>query len=267
MKSEEESNQMSFWDHLEELRWTILRSIIALFIFAIVGFAFMRDLFDAVIMAPCRADFFLYKYMCKISSYASMLPDFCDRNFYVEVININLASQFFTHMSTSFWLALVLTFPYLLYEIWKFISPALYEHEKKNMKWVFLFGTVMFFLGCMVGYSLVFPMTLHFLATYQLSSAIANQISLDSYMNYFLMLIFIMGVVFELPLISWLLSKLGLLTRSFFTKYRRYAVVTLLIAAAIITPSSDPFTLSVVFFPLYFLWELSALFVKKEVAG
>jgi sec-independent protein translocase protein TatC len=262
MKSEDKPDEMSFWDHLEELRWTILRSIIALFVFAIVGFIFMRDLFDAVIMAPCRSDFFLYRYMCKISSYSSLLPDFCNKDFYVEVINIKLASQFFTHMSTSFWLSLVLTFPYLLYEIWKFISPALYDHEKKNMRWVFVFGTVMFFLGCTVGYSLVFPMTLRFLASYQLSSAIANQVSLDSYMNNFLMLVFIMGVVFELPLVSWLLSQLGLLTRNFFKKYRKYAVVSLLIAAAIITPSSDPFTLSVVFFPLYFLWELSSLFVK-----
>lgn len=259
-----ESNEMSFWDHLEDLRWTLLRSIIALVVFAIVGFAFMPDLFDKVIMSPCNSDFFLYKYMCKISSYTSLLPDFCDDNFHVEIINIKLASQFFTHMSASFWLALLLTFPYLLFEIWKFISPALYENEKQSMRWVFLFGTIMFFIGCFVGYSLVFPMTLRFLATYQLSEAISNQISLDSYMNNFLMLVFVMGVVFELPLVSWLLSKLGLLHRGFFKKYRRYAIVGLLVSAAIITPSSDPFTLSVVFFPLYFLWELSAMFVRPE---
>lgn len=257
-----DSNEMSFWDHLEDLRWTLLRSIIALVVFAIIGFLFMPFLFDKVIMAPCTSDFFLYKYLCKISSYTSLLPDFCDDNFKVEIINIKLASQFFTHMSSSFWLALLLTFPYLLFEIWKFISPALYENEKSSMRWVFLFGTFMFFIGCLVGYSLVFPMTLRFLATYQLSETITNQISLDSYMSNFLMLVFVMGVVFELPLVSWLLSKLGILNRSFFKQYRRYAIVILLVAAAIITPSSDPFTLSVVFFPLYFLWELSALFVK-----
>ena len=257
-----ESNEMSFWDHLEELRWTLLRSIIALLVFAIVGFAFMPTLFDNVIMAPCNADFFLYKYMCKISSHVSILPDFCDGNFQVNIISIKLASQFFTHISSSFWLALLLTFPYLLFEVWKFISPALYEHEKKNMRWAFLFGTIMFFVGCLVGYGLVFPMTLHFLATYQLSGMVVNEISLDSYMSNFLMLVFIMGIVFELPLISWLLSRLGLLNKSFFRKYRRYAIVVLLALAAIITPSSDPFTLSVVFFPLYFLWEFSAMFVR-----
>ena len=224
----------------------------------------MPYLFDHVIMAPCNSDFFLYKTLCKISSHTSILPDFCNDDFHVSIINIRLASQFFTHMSISFWLALILTFPYLAYEIWRFVKPALYENEKKNVRWVFAFGTVMFFIGCVVGYATVFPITLRFLATYQLSTIIVNQISLDSYMDNFIMMIFIMGITFELPLLSWFLSKLGLLKRSFFNKYRRYAIVGLLIAAAIITPSGDPFTLMVVFIPLYILYEISALFVKSD---
>lgn len=198
-----------------------------------------------------------------VSPWLGVLPDFCNDNFHVQVFNISLASQFFTHMTLSFWVALVLTFPYLVWEIWKFIRPALYDNEKRNVRLVFMMGTVMFFIGCAVGYFTVFPMTLRFLATYQLSSEIVQQVSLDSYMNNFLMLVFIMGIVFEMPLVSWLLSKIGILNRSFFHKYRRHAIVGLLIAAAFITPSSDPFTLSVVFFPLYGLFELSALFVKK----
>lgn len=257
-----ENNTMSFWDHLEDFRWTLIRSLIALFVFAIGGFLVMPYLYDNVIMAPTRADFFLYRYLCKITSAVPFLPDFCDDTFHVDIINIKLASQFFRHMSTSFWLALILTFPYLAYEIWRFIKPALYLKEKKNIRWAFLFGTIMFFIGCTLGYSVVFPMTFRFLASYQLSDVIVNQISLDSYMDNFLMLIFIMGIVFELPLLSWLLSQLGLLNRSFFKKFRRHAVVGLLIASAIITPSGDPFTLSVVFFPLYFLYELSSFFVK-----
>ena len=261
---------MSFWDHLEALRWTLFRSILALFVFAIGSFVVMKDLFYSVITAPCRSDFIFYRVLCNLnewlcekSEYFNVLPDFCSDNFHVEIVNIKLASQFFTHMTTSFWLALVLTFPYLMYEIWKFIRPALYDNEKKNIRWVFLFGTIMFFCGCAVGYFMVFPMTLRFLATYQLSVDIKEQVSLDSYMDNFLMLIFVMGIVFEMPLVSWLLSKLGLLNRSFFHKYRRHAVVGLLVAAAFITPSSDPFTLSIVFFPLYGLYELSAFFVKK----
>ncbi|MEG2067478.1 MAG: twin-arginine translocase subunit TatC [Tannerellaceae bacterium] len=258
-----QENEMSFWDHLEELRWTLFRTILALFIFAIAGFAVMPWLFDNVVMAPCSSDFVVYQWMCQLSTHLPFFPDFCSDTFHVNIVNIKLASQFFTHMTTSFWLALLLTFPYLAYEVWRFVSPALYENEKKNMRWVFLFGTIMFFLGCSVGYFLVFPMTLRFLATYQLSTAIVEQVSLDSYMDNFLMLVFIMGVVFEMPLVSWLLSQFGLLNRSFFHRYRRHAIVSLLIGAAFITPSSDPFTLGIVFFPLYGLYELSAFFVKK----
>jgi sec-independent protein translocase protein TatC len=262
-----QQEEMSFWDHLEDLRWTLFRCIIALVIFSIAGFACMRYLFDKVILAPCHFDFILYRFLCKVTSAVTsaipFLPDFCDDTYHVEIFNMKLATQFFTHMSTSFYLAILLTFPYLMYEVWKFISPALYDYEKKNVRWVFLFGTIMFFVGCSVGYFLVFPMTLRFLATYHLSQAITEQVSLESYMNNFLMLIFIMGVVFEMPILSWLLSKLGVLYRSFFNKYRRHAVVGLLVIAAFITPSSDPFTLACVFFPLYGLYELSAFFVKK----
>ncbi|MDH6308943.1 sec-independent protein translocase protein TatC [Dysgonomonas sp. PFB1-18] len=259
---EETNDGMTFWDHLEELRWTLIRSIIALLIFAIAGFAAMPYIYDSIIMGPTNANFFLYEYLCKVTSAIPFLPDFCDDTFHVNIININLTSQFFRHMTTSFWLALILTFPYLVFEIWRFVSPALYESEKKSIRWVFLFGTIMFFIGCTVGYSLVFPITFRFLATYQLSDTIVNQISLDSYMDNFLMLVFIMGIVFELPLLSWLLSQLGLLNRSFFKKFRRHAIVGLLVLSAIITPSGDPFTLSVVFVPLYLLYELSAFFVK-----
>ena len=261
----DEVKEMSFWDHLEELRWTIFRSFIALFVFAIIGFIFMPYLFDNFVMAPRTNEFFLYKYLCKISSLVpSILPDFCSTNFEVNIINIKLASQFFTHMSMSFYLAFLLAVPYLIYEIWRFISPALYANEKSSIRWVLLFGGIMFFIGCAVGYSLVFPMTLRFLYTYELSETIVNQISLDSYMDNFIMLIMVMGLVFELPLIAMLFSKLGFLRRSFFHKYRRHAVVALLFLAAIITPSSDPFTLAVVFIPLYLLYELSSFLVKKD---
>ena len=259
-----QQDEMSFWDHLEELRWTLFRTVLALFVFAIGGFVAMPYLFDNVILAPCSSDFIMYREMCKLSQHFSFMPDFCNDTFHVDIVNIKLASQFFTHMTTSFWLAVLLAFPYMMYEVWRFISPALYEKEKKNVRWVFLFGNIMFFIGCSVGYFLVFPMTLRFLATYQLSAQIVEQVSLDSYMDNFLMLVFIMGVVFEMPLVSWLLSQIGLLHKSFFHKYRRHAIVALLVGAAFITPSSDPFTLSIVFIPLYFLYELSAFFVKKD---
>ncbi len=260
--SEEQS--LTFLDHLEDLRWMLLRSLIAVFIFAIASFIAMPYLYDQYVMGPTRADFFLYRYLCILTTSIPFIPDFCDESFHIEIVNINLASQFFRHMSTSFWMALILTFPYLVFEIWRFVNPALYSHEKNKVRSAFIFGTLMFFIGCFLGYSIIYPITFRFLSTYQLSPDIKNQISLDSYMDNFLMMIFIMGVMFELPLISWLLSKLGLVTRAFFRRYRRHAIVILLVLAAFITPSGDPFTLGVVFIPLYILYELSYFLVKEE---
>jgi len=258
------TNEMTFWDHLEDLRKVLIRSFIFIVLVALALFAFMKELFDFVILAPTRNDFFLYEWMNRMSGEVPLFPDFCVGPFQVKIININLSSQFFVHMSTSFWLALVISFPFLIYQIWLFVRPALYDHERKNAGAAFFFGNLLFFIGVAVGYVLVFPLTLRFLAGYQLSTFIENSVSLDSYMDSFLMLCFIMGLVFELPLLSWLLSQIGILKRSFFTKFRRHAIVIILIAAAFITPSSDPFTLMVVFLPIYMLWEISAMVVKKN---
>ena len=255
-------DEMTFWDHLEALRWMLVRVFSALGIFIIGGFAFIPWIFEHVIMAPIDNQFFLYRWLAKMSEQVAIMPDDLTRPFHVSIINIRLSSQFFLHMSLSFWLALLITFPYLVYEVWKFICPALYENERKSMRFTFVFGTVMFFIGCVVGYSVVFPLTLRFLYNYQLSASISNQLSLDSYMDNFLMLVFMMGIVFELPLVSMLLGKVGILHRGFFSTYRRHAVVALLVVSAFITPSSDPFTLMAVFIPIYILWELSAFLVK-----
>ena len=255
-------DEMTFWDHLEALRWMLVRVFSALGIFIIGGFAFIPWIFEHVIMAPIDNQFFLYRWLAKMSEQVAIMPDDLTRPFHVSIINIRLSSQFFLHMSLSFWLALLITFPYLVYEVWKFICPALYENERKSMRFTFVFGTVMFFIGCVVGYSVVFPLTLRFLYNYQLSASISNQLSLDSYMDNFLMLVFMMGIVFELPLVSMLLGKVGILHRGFFSTYRRHAVVALLVVSAFITPSSDPFTLMAVFTPIYILWELSAFLVK-----
>lgn len=257
---------MTFWDHLEALRWTLVRSFTAIGILFIAGFAFIPYIFDHVVMAPSRSDFFLYRFLAKVSQIVPLVPGEVVKPFHVDIINIKLASQFFLHMSLALWLALLVAFPYLVYEIWKFVCPALYDNERKGIKFTFLFGTIMFYLGCAVGYTVVFPLTLRFLYTYEISSLITNQLSLDSYMNNFLMLIFMMGIVFELPLLAMLMSKLGFLNRRFFSEYRRHAIVAIVVVAAVITPSSDPFTLMAVFIPIYVLWELSAFLVKPAPA-
>ena len=258
------AQEMSFWDHLEELRWVLFRILIALVVFAIGAFIVMPWFFDSVIMAPAKSDFFLYDWLCKLSQKTSLFPEFCDNEFKVDMVNFELTAPFLRHLSTSGWVAVVLICPYILFELWRFIRPALYEHERKNVRWVFMLGSVMFFIGAVFSYILIFPMTLRFLYTYNLSETIHNQVSLDSYLDIFITLIVIMGFVFEMPLIAWLLSQIGILKKSFFKKYRRHAIVILVIVAAVITPTGDPFTLSLVFFPLYGLYELSFWFVKAD---
>ena len=253
--------EMSFWDHIDALRAVLIRVVIVLVAATIGLFCVMPYLFDNVILAPCHGDFVLYRLFERMTSAVPWLPQFTTADFQVELINIKLASQFFIHMSSSFWLGLVLTFPIVLYLLWTFVAPALYPKERRGVKTAFVIGCLMFFLGVAVGYFVVFPVTLRFLADYHVSQLVPNQISLDSYMDTFLMLIFVMGIIFELPLLAWLLGSLNVLHRSFFKTYRRHAVVALLVLAAIITPTGDPFTLMVVFLPIYLLYEVSAYLV------
>lgn len=258
----ESSEEMTFWGHLDVLRMSLFRILGAVIVAFIGCFIVMPHIFDKFILGPTNSDFFLYKLFATLGQ-IPLGPDFSDDTFHVDIININVASQFMTHLSISFWLALVLAFPYIIYEIWRFIRPALLPNEKRNVSSAFLFGTGMFYLGCLIGYSIVFPLTFRFLTQYTIGHSIENQINLNSYINMFLLLIFVMGVVFELPLLAWVLSKLGLINKAFLRKYRSYAVVVLLILAAVITPSGDPFTLMVVFLPLYLLYELSIKVVKN----
>ena len=255
--------EMSFWDHIDALRAVLIRIVVVLVLVTLALFFVMPAIFDQVILAPCHGDFVLYRLFERMTAAVPWLPQFTTDGFEVELINIKLASQFFIHMSSSFWLAMVLTFPVILYLLWTFVAPALYPGEKRGVKTAFLLGCVMFFIGVAVGYFVVFPVTLRFLADYHVSMLVPNQISLDSYMDTFLMLIFIMGVIFELPLVAWLLGNLGVLRRGFFGTYRRHAIVLLLVLAAIITPTGDPFTLMVVFLPIYLLYEVSAYLVPR----
>lgn len=263
-EAEDKSAEMSFWGHLDALRSVLWKASVVLMVCVIGFFSVMPDLFDSVILAPCRGDFVLYRLFEKVTRMFPSLPQFTTEGFHVELINIQLASQFFIHMSTSFWLALVFSCPVLLYLLWTFVKPALYANEVRGVKMAFCLGTVMFFLGVAVGYFIVFPVTLRFLAEYQVSALVPNQISLDSYMDTFVAMLFVMGLVFELPLVAWTLGAIGILHREWLRKYRRHAIVALLVLAAFITPTGDPFTLMVVFTPLYMLYELSIFFVKPK---
>lgn len=257
----DQDSSLTFWEHLEVLRWSIFRVAIVVFVAMIVLFIAMPQIFTTFVLGPTTSEFFLYRWLSSVGSMPFM-PDFSAGDFKADIININVASQFLIHISTSFWFALIVAFPYLVFEAWRFVAPALYDNEKASVGTAFLFGTVMFYLGCAVGYSFVFPFTFRFLAEYQVSTEIVNQISLNSYMSTFMGMVFIMGLVFELPLLAWLMSKLGLINKAFLKKYRKVAVAVLLVLAAAITPTGDPFTLSIVFLPLYALYELSIAVVR-----
>ena len=259
-----EIKELTFWDHLDELRRVLFRIIGVWFVLAVGYFIAMPYLFDHVILAPCHNDFIFYHLLRDIGQAFDLTDDFFTREFKVKLVNINLAAPFFIHMSTAFWMSVVTATPYLFFEIWRFIRPALYPNERKGVRKALTIGTVMFFIGVLLGYFMVYPLTLRFLSTYQLSVEIENQISLNSYIDNFMMLVLCMGLAFELPLVTWLLSLLGLVNKSFLRKYRRHAIVLIVIAAAVITPTGDPFTLSIVAIPLYLLYEMSILMIKDK---
>jgi sec-independent protein translocase protein TatC len=226
----------------------------------IVVFISKGFVFDKVVFAPCSSDFLFYRWLCALDKYVP-LANTCIEPFKIQLININLSSQFFVHLSTSFWIALVLGFPYLIWELWRFISPALYQKEQRSVRFIFLFASVLFYAGAAVAYLMIFPLTLQFFWSYQLSPDVPNQISLQSYIDTLVPLVLVMGLVFELPVLVNILSRIGLINRAFLRKYRRHAIVVLLVLAAIVTPA-DIFSMIMAAIPLYLLFELSILTCK-----
>lgn len=256
---------MTFWDHLDALRGVLFRAAAVFVLLAVGAFAVMPRLFDNVIMAPCSPHFPFYRMLDSVAAAAGMAVE-GGGDFHAKVVSLELTSQFFVHMSAACWTALIVGFPVIIYLLWGFVAPALYEHERRGIRRAFLFGNIMFYAGVALGYAVVFPLAFRFLASYRLSDSIDGLISLTSYMDNFFTLILLMGAVFELPLLAWLLGKMGMLSRGFFKKYRRHAIVALLIVAALITPTGDPFTLLAVFIPVYALWEFSARLVPRADA-
>ena len=225
---------MSFWDHLEELRWTLLRSAIAVCVFCAAGLAFKGPLFDLVLW-PSKPDFIVYKWL--------------GWNLNMSLINVEISAQFFTHLKAALAAGVVLAFPYIIYEIWKFVAPAL--------------SSIFFYLGVAVGYFFVLPVCLQFFMNYTVSPDIANTITLSSYMSMFTSMSLLIGIVFEFPTVISVLSRLGVVYRGTLRKGRKYAVIAVLVLAALITPS-DPFSMMVLALPLYLLYELSILMCRKE---
>ena len=247
-----QTGEMTFWDHLEELRGSLFRMIAAYGAAVVVLFFFKGFLFDNLILAPSKPDFFLYRLL--------------GADFSLTLVNIEVAAQFMIHMKVTFLAALILVFPYFIYEVWKFIAPALYEREKKAVKGAFMFASLLFYAGVLVGYMIVFPVMLNFFADYQVSAAVPNMFSLSSYISLLTSMVLTFGIVFEFPTLVALLSALGILTKEAMRKYRRHAICAVVVLAAVITPSGDPFSLMIVALPLYLLYEFSVFICKSDAA-
>ena len=240
---------VTFWDHLEELRRVLFKVVGAVMVLMVVAFCFKDELF-AVVLAPQQSDFIVYRWLGAES-------------FQVQLINTQLASQFITHMKVACYAGILLASPYIIYQLFRFVSPALYANERRYVVQMTFWGYLLFMLGVLLNYFLIFPLTFRFLGTYQVSALVENTITLTSYVDTLMMLSLMMGIVFEIPILSWLFAKLGFLTSSFMKKYRRHAIVLILIVAAFITPTSDVFTLTLVSLPMYLLYEISIGVVKR----
>ncbi|HLS96242.1 MAG TPA: twin-arginine translocase subunit TatC [Sphingobacterium sp.] len=258
--------EMSFFDHLEVLRWHIIRSVIAIAVFAILSFTFYDFVFNQIIMGPKNLDFWTYRMMCKVGDLLN-LEGFCVERIPFNIINTELAGQFMLQINSCLLMAIALGFPYLLFEIWLFVKPALTDIERKSAQGFVLYASLLFILGALFGYYIVVPLSVNFLANVSLSEEITNQITIDSYLSTIATLTLGCGVVFLLPILVFILSKLGLMTPEFMRASRRYATVIILIIAAIITPTADIITLLTVSAPMFLLYELSIMVsanVKKR---
>jgi len=254
--------EMSFWEHLEELRWMILRSIMVVLAIAVVAFFNRKFVFDTIILAPSTSDFFTNRMLCRLGEWLSM-PSICMGDLTLQIININMSGQFLTHMYISFIVGVVIGFPFVLNEIWRFVRPALKYREAKYSSNAVVVSSALFYTGVLFSYFLIVPLTVNFFGNYHVSDTIQNQISLNSYISMVVSVTFSLGVVFELPIVIFFLTKIGLITPAFMKRNRKYTLVILLIISAIITPP-DVFSQIIVCIPLMGLYELS-IYVSERI--
>lgn len=218
---------------------------------AAVLFFFKDFLFDDIILAPSDSNFILYR--------------IAGTDFSLSLVNIEIAAQFMIHMKVTFVSAIILTLPYIIYEVWRFIAPALYDNEKKAVRGAFGLASILFYIGIAVGYFIIFPVMLNFFADYQVSTSVPNTFSLNSYISLFMGIVLIFGLAFEFPTIIAAISRLGLISRDMMRRYRRHALCIVVVLAAVITPTGDPFSLLVVTLPLYGLYEFSILLAPYDI--
>lgn len=249
-------NQMSFLDHLEELRWHLIRSVLSILIFGIVAFIFKDFIFNTLLFGPKSTDFITYRWFCEISQLLGQGNSFCIQEMPFRIQSRTMAGQFSAHLWTSILAGFIVSFPYVLYEIWKFISPGLNQNERSNARGFILIASALFFIGVLFGYYIITPLSINFLGNYTVSSEVFNDFDLASYIGLLRASVLSSGLIFELPIIIYFFTKIGIVSPLFLKKNRKFALVILLSLSAIITPP-DIASQIIVCIPLFILYEVS----------
>jgi sec-independent protein translocase protein TatC len=256
-------NEMSFLDHLEDLRWHLIRICIAVVIVASLAFVFSRFIFDSIIFAPLDMSFPTYDFLCQTANFIGIDTTFCADEMPMILQNRTMAGQFSADIWTAILAGFVISFPYVIYQLWKFISPGLHEDERKHSRGFIIISSLLFFIGVLFGYYIVTPLSLNFLANYSISVKVDNQIDISSYIALVRSSALASGLIFELPIIIYFLTKIGLVTPEIMRKYRKYALVIVLILSAIITPP-DIASQVIVAIPILILYQVS-IYISKVV--
>jgi sec-independent protein translocase protein TatC len=263
-EEEDGAGEMSFIGHLEELRWHVIRAVGSILVFAIIAYIYIKEIYRYVILAPAKPDFWTYKMMCKLSVIVGY-EDLCIKSLDFKIQSIGVGDQFTMGLTSSIIVGLIFAFPYAFWEIWRFIKPGLKASERKSARGAVFFVTLLFFSGVLFGYFVVTPLAINFLANYKLDESIANEFNISSYISTVATLTLACGIAFQLPIVVFVLSKVGILTPSFMREYRKHAMIVILIVAAVITPSPDIYSQILVAIPLLMLYEIS-IFVSAKIA-
>lgn len=255
-------SEMSFLDHLEELRWHLIRAVSGIMIAATVAFIMKSFIFDTLIFGPSKSNFLTYDILCKASQLLGF-DSFCGTDFNFEVQSRTMAGQFSAHIWTSITFGFIIAFPYVIYQLWRFISPAMHANERKHSRGFIIISSLLFFLGCLFGYYIICPLSINFLGTYQVAEKVHNDFDLNSYIGLIRASVLASGLIFELPIIIYFLTKVGLVTPEVLRKYRKFALVGVLILAAVITPP-DIASQVIVAIPIIILYQVS-IYISKVV--
>jgi sec-independent protein translocase protein TatC len=254
-----EEKEMSFLEHLEELRWHVVRSLVAIVVFMIAAFINIEWIFTNVLFAPGRVDFPTFRWLCKLGEWIGSKEALCIEQIPFKIQSRLMTGQFTMSITASFVIGLVIAFPYVAWELWRFVKPGLYSRERKGSRGAVASVSFLFLTGVLFGYYIMSPLMISFLANYTISDMIVNEFDITSYVGTIITVVFGSGVLFQLPVVMYFLTKVGIVTPAFLRKYRKHAIIIILVVGAIVTPSADPLSQALISIPLYLLYEISIL--------